>query len=179
MRKRHLGILLASLIAASAQAVPIVTYNGAMGTVSVDPGTSATITIGIIPDPDLVSGYNLIFEITDTANVSLVSCAPQAGVSVSCPVGGANFSFGAALSSDASAPFIVGTFTIDIGAGAPAGYVLGLAAAATITDSLFNDIFVGPQQFVFVNAVPEPGVAALGVLGIAGLALIGRKRATS
>ena len=176
MRKQYLGLIAASLVAVAAHATPIITVDGGSGPVSLTPGTSATITIGITPDANLVSGFNLIFAVSDTTGVSLVSCAAQPGVSASCPAGGANFSLGAALSQDASSAFTVGSFTVTISAGAAAGTTVTLTGASTITDAGFVDIFVGPQVIAQVVSVPEPATAGLLAMGLAGLALIGRKR---
>ncbi len=176
MRKQLLGFLAAGLVASAANAVPIVTIDGGTAAVSLTAGTSATITLGITPDAGLVAGFNLIFEVSDTAGISLVSCAAQAGVQSSCPAGGVNFSFGAALSSDASAPFTVASFTINVAAGAAPGTTVTLTGASTITDSGFNDIFVGPTTVAQVVGVPEPATAGLLAVGLGGLALIGRKR---
>ena len=174
MLKRHLGILSALLFAAGAQAAPIVMIDGGTSAVALTPGSSATITIGITPDAHYVSGYNLIFEVSDTASISLVSCSPQAGVQSSCPAGGLNFTFGAALSADAVSPFTVASFVVKVAAGAAAGATLMLTSASTVTDAGFNDIFVGPLTIASL-AVPEPTSAALLAAGL-GLALLGRRR---
>ena len=174
MRMRLVGFLAALLLAASAYGAPIVTIDGGTAPVALTAGTSATITIGITPDAALVSGFNLIFEVSDTTGISLVSCSPSAGVQFSCPVGGVNFSFGAALSSDASQPLVAASFTINVSAGAAAGTKVTLTGASTVTDSGFNDIFVGP--LTVAQVVPEPAIASLLALGLGGLALLGRKR---
>ena len=174
MRTRLVGFFGALLLAASAQATPIVTIDSGTSPVALTAGSSATITIGIIPDAGLVSGFNLIFEVSDTSGVSLASCAAQAGVQFSCPVGGVNFSFGAALSTDASQPLVVASFTVNVAAGAAAGTRVTLLGTSTITDSNFDDIFVGP--ITIAQVVPEPTTASLLALGLGGLALLGRKR---
>ncbi len=176
MRKQLFGFLAATLVAAAAHATPIVSINGGTSTVSLTPGQSLSLTIEITPDADLVSGFNLIFAISDPASVSLTSCSPQAGVSSSCPAGGASFSFGAALSTDASAKFTVASFLVNVSSSAAAGTTITLTGASSVTDSLFNDIFVGPQVVAQVASVPEPATAGLLAMGLGGLALLGRKR---
>ena len=174
MRKLLLGILAACLVAGAASATPIITINGGIVGVLLTPGTSQSITIGIEPDANKVSGFNLIFEISNTAGVSLVSCSPAAGVQSSCPAGGMNFSFGAALSSDATQPFQVASFSVNVAAGVQAGTTITLLGSSTVTDSSFNDIFVGP--ITIAQVAPEPATAGLLALGLGGLALLGRKR---
>lgn len=174
MRMRPVGFIAALLLAASAHATPIVTIDGGTLPVALTAGTSATITIGVTPDASLVSGFNLIFQVSDVTGISLVSCSPAAGVQFSCPAGGVNFSFGAALAVDASQPLTAGSFTINVSAGAAPGTTITLTGASTVTDSGFNDIFVGP--ITIAQVVPEPATASLLALGLGGLALLGRKR---
>jgi hypothetical protein len=174
MQKQLLGCLAVAFLAIGANATPIITVDGGTSPVSLTPGASTTIQIGITPDANLVSGFNLIFAVSDTTAVSLVSCAAQPGVQSSCPAGGVNFSFGAALSSDASAPFAVASFTVNVSAGAASGTTVTLTGASTVTDSGFNDIFVGPQ--LIAQVVPEPEIAALLSAGLGGLALLGSRR---
>jgi hypothetical protein len=177
MRKQLFGFVAAALLAAGAQATPIVSVVGAgSGFQALTPGQAATITLEITPDSGLVSGFNLIFAVSDTTGISLVSCAAQPGVQSSCPVGGVNFSFGAALSQDASAKFTVASFTVNVSPTAAGGTTITLTGASTITDSGFNDIFVGPQVIAQVVTAPEPAVAGLLAAGLGGLALLGRKR---
>lgn len=171
MRKQLVGFLAASLVAAAAHATPIVEWNGSTNPVTGLVVGNNTITIEITPDQDKVAGYNLVFFISDTTKISLVSCAPAAGVSASCPAGGAFFSLGASLSQDATAKFTVGSFVInlpDLNLGS-ATLVLDITRA-TITTGLLDEPFVGGV------VVPEPAVAGLLAVGLSGLALLGRKR---
>jgi hypothetical protein len=176
MRKQLIGFLAATLVAAAAHAAPIVTIDGGTTPVAVAPGDSATITIGLTPDADLISGFSLIFEVSDTSGISLVSCAAQAGVSSSCPAGGVNFSFGAALATDASSPFTVASFTINVSPTAAGGTTVSLRSDSTVTLGTFAEPFVGPLVIAQVVSVPEPATASLLALGLGGLTLLGRKR---
>jgi len=174
MRTRLFGFLAASLLATAANATSIVTFDGGTSTIALTPGTSKTITIGITPDADLVSGALLIFDVSDTSAISLASCSSS--FASSCPVGGSQFSFSVVLTVDASQPFVVGSFTVNVAAGAAAGTTVTLSGTSTITDSFFSDNFVGPATVAQVVSVPEPATAALLALGLGGLFAIGRKR---
>jgi hypothetical protein len=82
-------------------------------------------------------------------------------------------SFIGVFGSDRSAPFSVGTVTLE---GLTPGTPLVLLGSSSFLDSGFNDIFIGPLNVANVVSTPEPGTAALLGLGIAGLAAVGRRR---
>lgn len=174
MYRRLVALVGGLLFAASAQAAPIITINGGSDPALLIPGgAEQTITIGITPDANKMSGFNLIFQVSNSSHISLSSCSPAPGVQSSCPAGGTTFSFGAALGTDASSPFTVASFIVHPSGALAPGENITLSVASTVTDGSFNDVLVGPTP---IAIVPEPTTAALIALGIGGLALSGRRR---
>ena len=178
MRKQLVGFLAASLVAAAAHATPILTWDNGTAAIPVTPGATVTITLAIEATPsDPLSGFNLIFNVSDTTSIALVSCATS--FTPSCPPGGANFSIGGSFGVDQTSKVTVGTFTVTFASSANPLAILTLAAASTLTipDPLvfFVDVPIGPFTIAQV-AVPEPTTAGLLALGLGGLFAIGRKR---
>ena len=86
MRTRLLALLAAGLFATAANAASIVTIDGSTNPATLLPGSSATIQIGITPDADRVSGFSLIFEISDTTGFRWSRALRQAPLRLAVPL---------------------------------------------------------------------------------------------
>ena len=176
MQLKLLSLFAGLLVAASAQATPIVTWNGGTAPLDLTPGTSTTITIGITPDAAEVSGFNLFFDISDTASIALVSCTKLTADQTSCAAGGSVANVLAGFSTNQTGAFDALSFTVNIPVGATPGATITLRAGSNIDDGNFTTITLSAQTVARVVAVPEPAIASLLALGLGGLALLGRRR---
>jgi hypothetical protein len=179
MRKQLFALVAASLISVAAQATPVLSVNGSTTPAILGPNSQNGLALFLlIPMNEPLAGYNLIFEISDTASNNVISCTllgPNAIASCADPTG-LNFSFGANFGSDQTGSLVIGVVTINTTANAMNGATITLTGASTWTDPAFNDFFFAPQVVARVVAAPEPALASLLAAGLGGLALLGSKR---
>jgi len=199
MRSALLAAVFGALLPLSAHAAPIsATIDVSTGgtaiapvavvsgsPVTAAPGDTVTFTFRINPDAFGATAY--LFAFTGHGGVTLVGpAAPPAappGITDQLPGGlassspdGVIFSFNNALATDLPSGFhVVGTFTVDVGAGAGLDAGLTLTGNSTLSTLDFLDAVMGPRELITI--VPEPGTALLIGFGALGMALARRRSA--
>lgn len=130
-------------------------------------------------NPAVMTTAPIVYEVTDvrlvaSGMVSIVSftcgtTAPNACLQGTVNSGQINFTAGNANDPGNSAPFRIGTLTIDASGVGAISLLFGDAL-----DGNFNSDAIVQHTVVLA---PEPAIAALLGLGLGGVALLGRKRA--
>jgi hypothetical protein len=163
------------LLAGAAEATPIMTINGGTSAVDLTPGNQVTIVIGITPDAAEVSGFNLFFDISDTASISRISCTRLVADQIDCTTP-TPFNVLASFNTNQTSAFDVLSFVVDIPLGAAPGTTITLRDQSNIDDGNLTSIFLSTQLVARVVPLPEPATAGLLTLGLGALAMFGRKR---
>jgi hypothetical protein len=187
MRSRLAALGGALLWAASAHATPTILIDGSSTSTDLEPGNNF-IPLGITPDANQMSAFNLLFEISDPS-ITLVSCSPNSGIQANCTPGSTTFSFSATFATDKTATTLLGFFTVSVAQDPTPGAKVTLLATSTVTTGAAGGnqvvpigqfiqgggVFVGAITIAEVpGAVPEPLLGTL--LGAGGLGLLTRKR---
>ena len=172
MRNLLLAVVCSLGLAFPAAAAPLLGVSTA--SIAESP-TQTVITFSVDPNGTDLSGLVLNFSALASGLeiVAIASLDGQIATSGPAPVSGDWVAgFGGTFLVDRSAPFTVGTLTLE-------GFVSGtpLVASGNFTDSLFNDIPIGPSNVAVVT--PEPHSASLLALGFALLALGRRGRSAA
>jgi hypothetical protein len=155
------------VLAIPASGAPIL--SATPSTIALSP-TQTVITFAVDPNDTPLAA--LVFNLSALASgleiVGIQSLDAQIITSGPALVGGDYLAgFAGTFFPDRSAPFTVGTVTVEgLTPGTP------LVLSGNFTDSSFNDIPVGPSDVAIV--MPEPTALALLSLGLLGLALMRR-----
>jgi hypothetical protein len=168
--RRTILIAASLLLALPAAADPILTVTPS--TIALSP-TQTVLTFDVDPSDTPLAG--LLFNLSSLASgleiVSIASAEPGVILTSGPVLSGGDYqaSFSAFFFPDRIASFTVGTVTVE-------GFTPGtpLVLTGEWTDSLFNTIPIPPTNVALV-AAPEPASAALFAIGLAGLAVVGRR----
>lgn len=177
MRTMFAGLAFAAVLIAGTSAQALVTFDvisGGAQTVTVSPGATVTVQV-FITTTGAASGYGVSVAYDAGTASGATAVTPAGAFPGFLPTCGAGVcgSFNAlAFPALAAGTHLIGTFTMD---------TTGVANQINLVTGFFTagqDSVAGDTQVVFNGGtivVPEPSTAALMLVGLAGLARVGRR----